>query len=172
MALKIAHQDYHYHLQRSLDLIGGLCCNRHPKQRVPLLGKARLGWFAFLALYPAHQILQRMKAKEMVVLVAKILSVHLETLSSSAVWKRSLDWNQFPEKKTGILSDFSNNFTILFLIAASSLIRSFSIDHGDGTFKMNSRFCLQTFSSSLQFAEKVKCRLISLELISWRPHSS
>ena len=60
---------------------------------------------------------------------------------------------------------------ILFLIAASSL-RSFSIDDGDGTFKMNSRFSFQTFSSLLQFAEKVKSRLISLELISWRPHSS
>ena len=54
---------------------------------------------------------------------------------------------------------------ILFLIAASSL-RSFSID------EMNSRFSFQTFSNLLQFAEKVKCRLISLELISWRPHSS
>ena len=76
----------------------------------------------------------------------------------------------FLKKKTGILSDFSNIFMILFLIAASSL-RSFSIDDGEGTFKMNSRFSFQTFSNLLQFAEKVKCRLISLELISWRPHS-
>ena len=37
---------------------------------------------------------------------------------------------------------------------------------------MNSRFSFQTFSNLLQFAEKVKCWLISLELISWRPHSS
>ena len=51
-------------------------------------------------------------------------------------------------------------------------IRSFRIDDGDGTFKMNSRFSFQTFSSLLQFAGKVKCKLISLELISWRPHSS
>jgi len=58
----------------------------------------------------------------------------------------------------------------LFLIAVSSLTGSFT----NGTFKMNSRFSFhwQTFSSLLQFAEKVKCRLISLELISWRPHSS
>ena len=61
---------------------------------------------------------------------------------------------------------------ILFLVAASSLIRSFSIDDGDGTFKMNSRFSFQAISSLLQFAEKVKCRLIFLELISWRPHAS
>ena len=66
----------------------------------------------------------------------------------------------FLKKKTGILSNFSNIFMILFLIAASSL-RSFSIDDGDGTFKMNSRFSFQTFSNLLQFAEKVKCRLIS-----------
>ena len=78
----------------------------------------------------------------------------------------------FLKKKTGILSDFSNIFMILFLIVASSLIRSFSIDDGNGTFKTNSRCSFQTFSSLLQFAEKVKCRLISLELISWRPHSS
>ena len=55
------------------------------------------------------------------------------------------------------------------------LIGSFSIDDGDGsenaTLKMNSPF-LETLSSLFQFAENVKCRQISLELISWRPHSS
>ena len=54
-------------------------------------------------------------------------------------------------------------------------IRSLSIDDGDGsenaTFKMNSLF-LQTLSSLFQFAENVKCRRISLELITWRPHAS
>ena len=112
----------------------------------------------------------------MVVLVAKILPVLQETLCSSAVWKRFWGWNQFPEKKTGILSDFSNIFMIWFLIPAHSLVGSFSIDDGDGsenvTFKMNSRFSFQTLSRIFRFAKNVKCRRISLELIYWRPHSS
>ena len=45
-------------------------------------------------------------------------------------------------------------------------IRSFSKDDGDSTenvtFKMNSRF--------FQFAKNVKCRRISVQLISWGPH--
>ena len=53
---------------------------------------------------------------------------------------------------------------------------SFSIDGGDGsetfTFKMNSPAIFQTLSRLFQFPENVKCRRISLELISWGPHSS
>ena len=57
------------------------------------------------------------------------------------------------------------------------LLRSFHIDdyNGEGrekfNFKMNSSF-LPTLSRLFQFAKKVKCRRISLELISWEPHSS
>ena len=51
------------------------------------------------------------------------------------------------------------------------LIGSFSIDDGYGsenvTFKLS-----QTLSLLFQFAENVKCRQISLDLISWGPHSS
>ena len=57
------------------------------------------------------------------------------------------------------------------------LLGSFHIDdyNGDGSekfnFKMNSSFS-QTLPRIFQFAKKVKCRRISLELISWEPHSS
>ena len=54
-------------------------------------------------------------------------------------------------------------------------IRSLSIDDGDGsenaTFKMNSRF-FQTLTRLFQCAENVKCRRISLEMVSWGPLSS
>ena len=60
-------------------------------------------------------------------------------------------------------------------IPRSGQLGSFRINDGDGgenvTFKMNSRF-FQTLSRLFQFLENVKCRRISLELISWRPHSS
>ena len=49
-------------------------------------------------------------------------------------------------------------------------VGSFSIDNGNGsenvTFKMNSRFFKESLSRLFQFAEKGKCRRISLELIS------
>ena len=58
-----------------------------------------------------------------------------------------------------------------------AVLGTFSIDDSNGsenvTFKMNWRFFFfQTLSRLFQFAENVKCRQISLELISWGPHSS
>ena len=54
-------------------------------------------------------------------------------------------------------------------------IGSFSIDDGNDSenfsFKMNFPF-FQTLLRLFQFAENGKCRRISLELISWGPHSS
>ena len=53
-----------------------------------------------------------------------------------------------------------------------AVLGTFSIDDSNGsenvTFKMNWRFFFfQTLSRLFQFAENVKCRQISLELISW-----
>ena len=53
---------------------------------------------------------------------------------------------------------------------------SFSNDEGDGsedvTFKMNWRFFFNFVASVFQTAGNIKYRRISLELISWGPHSS
>ena len=53
------------------------------------------------------------------------------------------------------------------------LIESFSIDDGESsrnsTFDMNSRFWI--FVASIPIHRNVKCRWISLELITWGPHS-
>ena len=58
---------------------------------------------------------------------------------------------------------------------APPILGSFSSHDGNGSekvsFKMNSRF-FQSLSRLFQFAENGKCRRISLELISWGPHSS
>ena len=54
-------------------------------------------------------------------------------------------------------------------------IGSFSIDDGNGrenvSFKKEFPF-FQSLSRLFQFAENDKCRRISMELISWGPHSS
>ena len=47
-------------------------------------------------------------------------------------------------------------------------IANFSIDDGDGSENVT----FQTLSRLFQFPENVKCRRISLELISWGPRSS
>ena len=53
---------------------------------------------------------------------------------------------------------------------------SFSMDDGDSsenvTFKLNWWFFFQSLSRLFQFADNVKCRRISLKLISLRLHSS
>ena len=61
------------------------------------------------------------------------------------------------------------------VIAARNNWGSFSIDDSNDSdnviFKMNSHF-FQSLSGLFQFAESGKCKRISLELISWGPHSS
>lgn len=53
---------------------------------------------------------------------------------------------------------------------------SFSMDDGDSsenvTFKLNWCFFFQSLSRLFQFTDNVKCRRISLKLISLRLHSS
>ena len=59
---------------------------------------------------------------------------------------------------------------------ASLILGSFSIDDGNCTCSENVSFkwipLFQSLSCLLQFAENGKCRRISLEMISWGPHSS
>ena len=67
------------------------------------------------------------------------------------------------------------SYILLPAVPPQDTLGSFSIDDGNGSenvsFKMNSRF-FQSLSRLFQFAENGKCRRISLELISWGPHSS
>ena len=61
-----------------------------------------------------------------------------------------------------------------FSTLPSPTVGGFSIDDGHGSKNVTFKWIciLQTLSRLFQFAENVKCRRISLDLISWGPHST